>query len=103
LHIFWNSSCSCRNCTLLARRQLIDVADLLAKEPKDFDSHLIQTRYQVSDLTVNHQADALNPFQHLKHPPQGRTIGRLVELMRDRLVLTGSLPAQTTLCYCIDQ
>jgi len=38
------------------------VADLLAKEPKDFDFHLIQTRYQVSDLTVNHQADALNPF-----------------------------------------
>jgi hypothetical protein len=35
----------------------------------------------------------------LKHPPQGRTIGRLVELMRDRLVLTGSLLAQTTLRY----
>ena len=97
MNIFWNSSCSCRNCTLLARRQVIDVADLLAKEPKDFDFHLIQTRYQVSDLTVNHQADALNPCQHLQHPPQGRTIGRLVELMRDRLVLTGSLPAQATL------
>src|SRR6266446_6145217 len=58
--IFWNSSCSWRNCTLLARRQLIDVADLLAKEPKDFDFHLIQACYQVSDLTVNHHADALN-------------------------------------------
>ena len=99
MHIFWNSSRSCRNGTLLARRQLIDVADLRAKEPKDFDFHLSQTRYQVSDLTVHHQADALNPFQHLKHPPQGRTIGRLVELMRDRLVLTGSLLAQTTLRY----
>jgi hypothetical protein len=38
------------------------VADLLTKEPKDCDFHPIQTRYQVSDLTVNHQADALNPF-----------------------------------------
>ena len=45
------------------------MADVLAKEAKDFDFHLIQTRYQVSDLTVNHQADALNPFQYLKHPP----------------------------------
>jgi hypothetical protein len=99
LNIFWNSSCSYRNCTLLACRQLIDVADLLTKEPKDFDFHPIQTRYQVSDLTVNPQADTLNPFQHLKHPPQGRTIGRLVELIRDRLVVTGSLPAQTTLRY----
>lgn len=89
MNIFWNSSCACRHCTLLARRPLIDVADLLAKEPKDFDFHLTQTRYQVLDLTVNHQADALNPFSYLKHPPQGRTIGRLVELMRDRLVLTG--------------
>ena len=62
MNIFWNSSCSYRNCTLLACRQLIDVADLLTKEPKDCDFHPIQTRYQVSDLTVNHQADALNPF-----------------------------------------
>jgi hypothetical protein len=41
------------------------VTDLLAKETKEFDFHRIQTRYQVPDLTVNHQADALNSFQHL--------------------------------------
>jgi hypothetical protein len=35
---------------------------LLAKETKDFDFHLVQTHYLVPDLTVNHQADALNPF-----------------------------------------
>jgi hypothetical protein len=48
---------------------LIHVADALAKETKDFDFHLIQTRYQVSDLPLNHPADALKPFQHLQHPP----------------------------------
>jgi hypothetical protein len=75
------------------------VADLLAKKAKDVDLHLMQTRYQVPDLTVNHQADAFNPFQPLKHPPQGRTARRLGDLMRDRVVLTGPFLAQTTLCH----
>ena len=63
------------------------MADLLAKEAKDFDLHLIQTRYEVSALAVNHQADALYPFQHLKHPPQSRTVRGVVDLIRDRLIL----------------
>jgi hypothetical protein len=63
----------------------------------------MQTRYQVPHLAVSHQTDTLNPFQYLKHPPQGRVIGRLVDLMQNRLVLTGSCPAQTTLGHRIDQ
>jgi hypothetical protein len=102
LNIFWHSSCSCRHCPFFARRQGIDVADLFTKEPKDFAFHLMQTREQVSDLTINQQADALHPFPHLPHPPPGRTIGRLVTLRRDRLVLTCSLPAQTPWRYCRD-
>jgi hypothetical protein len=39
------------------------VADLLAKETKDFDFHRIQTRDQVMHLTFNRDADALNAFQ----------------------------------------
>ena len=73
------------------------MADLLAKETKDLDFHLIQTRYEVLDLTVNHHAHALNPCQHLKHPPQSRTVRRLVDLIREGLVLTSQFPAQTTL------
>jgi hypothetical protein len=42
------------------------VADLLAKEVKDFDFYFIQTRYQASDLTVDRHTDALDPIQHLK-------------------------------------
>ena len=79
------------------------MADLLAKEVKDFDFCLIQTRYQVPDLTVDRHTDALDPVQHLKHPPQSRTARRLVDLIRDRFVLTGSFSAQTALCHRIDQ
>jgi hypothetical protein len=52
------------------------VADLLAKEVKDFAFYFIQTRYQASDLTVDRHTDALDPIQHLKHPPQSRTARR---------------------------
>jgi hypothetical protein len=65
------------------------VADLLAKEVKDLDFYLIQTRDQVPDLTVDRHTDALDPVQYLKHPPQSRTARRLVDLIRDCFVLTG--------------
>jgi hypothetical protein len=42
------------------------VADLLAKEVKDFDFYFIQTCYQASDLTIDRHTDALDPIQHLK-------------------------------------
>lgn len=79
------------------------MADLFAKEVKDFDFYLIQTRYEVPDLTVDRHMDALDPVQHLKHPPQSRTARRLVDLIRDRFVLTGSCSAQTALRHRIDQ
>ena len=60
---------------MLARRQLIHVADLCAKEAKDFDLHLIQTCDQLLNLTFNLHPDTFDPFQHLKHPSQRRSDG----------------------------
>jgi hypothetical protein len=79
------------------------VADLLAKEVKEFDFYLMQTRDQVPDLTVDRHTDALDPVQYVKHPPQSRTARRWVDVMRDRVVLTGSCAAQTALRHGIDQ
>ena len=73
------------------------MADLLAKEAKDFDLHLIQTCDQLLTLTCNLHPDTFDPFQHLKHPPQSRTVRGVVDLIRDRLILPYQLPAQTTL------
>ncbi len=72
---------------MLARRQLIHVADLFAKEAKDFDLYHIQTCDQLLNLTCNLHPDTFDPFQHLEHPPQRRTVRRVVDLIRDRLVL----------------
>ena len=79
------------------------MADLRAKEAKDFDLHLIQTCDQLLNLPCDLHPDTFDPFQHLEHPSQSRTVRGVVDLIRDRLVLTGSCLTQTTLCHRRDQ
>jgi len=61
LHTSVNSSAR-SPLTPLSPKQLIHVADLLAKETEDFDFHLMQTVISSCNLTCNLDADALNAF-----------------------------------------
>lgn len=79
------------------------MADLCAKEAKDFDLHRCQTCDHLLHLICNVHPDTFDPFQHLEYPPQRRTICGLVDLIRDRLLLPCSLLAETPLRDRIDQ
>lgn len=48
------------------------------------------------DRAVPGEADAMPPFEPLDHPPQGRTLSRLVDLVGDGLVLAGHALTQVT-------
>jgi hypothetical protein len=52
----------------LTRRNLINLAHFLPKQPKDFDLHLVQTVNQVVNLILHEKADPVNPFEELEHP-----------------------------------
>lgn len=52
----------------LSRRNLINLAHFLSKQPKDFDLHLVQTFNEVMHLTLYAHADPVNPFEQLEHP-----------------------------------
>ena len=72
----------------LTGRNLIKPTDLFPKQAKDFDLHLVEAFNQVVDLALHGHADAMNPFEQLEDPTQGRPLRRLVDLVRYRLVLT---------------
>jgi hypothetical protein len=52
----------------LTRRNLINLACILPKQPKDFDLHLVETFNEVMNLILHDQADPVNPFEQLEHP-----------------------------------
>ena len=64
---------------------------------------LVEAFNQVVDLTLHSHANAMNPFEQLADPTQGRPLRRLVDLVWYRLVLTRSWLAQSTLRHGIDQ
>lgn len=82
---------------------LIKSTDFFPKQAKDFDVYLVEAFNQVVDLTLYGHANAMNPFEQLEDPTQGRPLCRLVDLVWYRLVLTRSLLAQSTLRHGIDQ
>src|SRR5262245_12281210 len=55
------------------------------------------------DLTLPGHANAMNPFEPLEDPTQGRPLRRLVDLVWYRLVLPRSLLTQSPLRHGIDQ
>ena len=63
------------------------MADLLSKQTKDFDLHLIEAFNEVMHLALHGYADAMNAFEQLEDPTQSRSLRRLVDLVRYRLVL----------------
>jgi hypothetical protein len=77
----------------LTGRNLIKPTDLFPKQAKDFDLHRVGALKEVVDCILHRDADAMNPFQELKHPPQRRPLRRLIDLVRYGFVLTGSLLA----------
>ena len=52
----------------LSRRNLINLAHFLSKQPKDFDLHLVKTFNEVMNLTLYAHADPVNAFEQLEHP-----------------------------------
>ena len=82
---------------------LIKSTDFFPKQTKDFDLYLVEAFNQVVDLTLHGHANAMNPFEQLEDPTQGRPLRRLVDLVWYRLVLTRSWLAQATLRHRIDQ
>ena len=52
----------------LTRRNLINLAHFLPKQPKDFDLHLIETFNKVVNLILHDHADPVNPFKQLEDP-----------------------------------
>ena len=55
------------------------------------------------DLALNGHADAMNAFEQLEHPTQGRALSRLVDLVWYGLVLTYQLLTQSTLRHGIHE
>jgi hypothetical protein len=55
------------------------------------------------NLALHSHADAMNAFEQLEDPTQSRPLRRLVDLVRYRLVLQGSLLAQSALRHRINQ
>jgi hypothetical protein len=47
----------------LTRRNLINLAHFLPKQPEDFDLHLVETFNQVVNLILHKKADPVNPFE----------------------------------------
>src|SRR5215510_4747402 len=88
---------------LLTGRNLIKSTDLFPKEAKDFGLHCAQPFNKVMDLALNGHADAMNAFEQLEHPTQGRALSRLVDLIWYGLVLTCQLLTQSTLRHGIHE
>ena len=65
--------------------------------------YLVEAFDQVVNLTLHRHANAMNPFEQLEDPTQGRPLRRVVDLVWYRRVLTRSLLAQSTLRHGIDQ
>src|SRR5712691_1186515 len=82
---------------------LIKPANGFPKQAKDFNLHVVETYNEVLELALHRHADAMNPFQELEHPTQGGSLGWLVDLVGERLVLTSQLLAQSALRHRIDQ
>ena len=55
----------------LTRRNLINLAHFLSKQPKDFDLHLVETFNQVMNLTMHAHTDPVNSIEQLEHPTFG--------------------------------
>src|SRR6266850_6722455 len=67
---------------------LIKSTDLFPKQAKDFAAYLVEAFNQVVELALHGHADAMNPFEQLEDPTQGRPLRRLVDLVGYCLVLT---------------
>jgi hypothetical protein len=87
----------------LTGRNLIKPTDLIPKQAKEFDLHLVEPFNQVVDLAWHGHADAMNPLKPLEDPTQGRPRSRLVDLVRHRLPLARQLVAHAALRHGIDQ
>ena len=87
----------------LTMGNLIKPANGFPKQAKDFNLHVVETYNEVLELALHRHADAMNPFQELEHPTQGGSLGWLVDLVGERLVLTSQLLAQSALRHRIDQ
>src|SRR6266540_4020514 len=77
----------------LTGRNLIKPADLFPKQAKDFNLHCIEAFNQVMDLALHGHAHPMTPFEQLENPTQGWPFCRLVDLVRQRLVLTRQVVA----------
>ena len=82
---------------------MIKPTDPFPKQAKDVDLNVVQAFDEVVNLTLDQHTDAVKPFQELKDPPQGWPLRGLVDLGRHACVVSGSLLAQATLRYRIDQ
>ena len=82
----------------LTGRNVIKPTDLFPKEAQDFALHLVEPFNQVVDLALHGHADAMDPFEQLEDPTQGRPHRRLVDLVRYGLILVCQGMAQSTLC-----
>src|SRR5712691_2799637 len=87
----------------LTMGNLIKPANGFPKQAKDFNLHVVETYNEVLELALHRHADTMNPFQELEHPTQGGSLGWLVDLVGERLVLTSQLLAQSALRHRIDQ
>ena len=55
------------------------------------------------NLALHHHSDAVNAFQKLEDPPQGWPLSRLMDLIRYRFIVSGSLLTQAALRQRIHQ
>ena len=82
---------------------MIKSTDPFPQQAEDFDPYLMQAFDQVENLPLHRHTDAVNPFEKLEDPAQGRPLGRLVHLVQHRLVVSHEGLAQSTLRDRIDQ
>src|SRR5438128_10916324 len=56
----------------LSGRNLIKTADLFSKQAEDVDLHIVETFNEIMHLPLYRHSDAVNAFQQLENPTQGR-------------------------------
>jgi hypothetical protein len=87
----------------LSGRNLVKTADSCSEQAQDFDLHVVEAFDELMHLALHRHPDAGNAFQQLAHPPQGGCHGRLVDVVRHRLVLACSLLTHAALCHRVNQ
>ena len=74
----------------------------MAKQPEDFDLHIIEAFNAIMRLPLHRHADTVHAFQPLEDPTEGWRRWRLIDLVRHGLLVRDQLRSESALCHGVD-